>query len=382
MRFADRMGKLEMSGIRKMFDLATSETVNLGIGEPDFQPPVEVMECLHAATVEGHNKYGPSAGYPKLREHIAEVVGKKGGISTSGDNVLISSGATHSLYVIAQTFFQAGDEILTPDPGFVLYDTHARLAGAEPVNFPLRHENGFVPNVDELETLVTPRTKGIIINTPSNPTGAVLREKDVEDLVDFARKHSLILIADEVYDRMVYDAPHIGFTGKYEDAIEVNSFSKTYAMTGWRLGYLHAEKKEYVDMLVKMAYYTFACPPSPIQKAALDMVAQGVDPISGMLATFRERRDLIVRRINEVDGFDCIMPEGAFYAFPKFHYDITSDELAMELARMGVIAVPGTAFGARGEGHIRFSYVADLDQINKGMDILARIPEKFSSKRL
>lgn len=363
-----------MSGIRKMFDLAGFDAINLGLGEPDVPPPPHVLKAMKEALDSGHNKYGPTGGLPELRRTLAERHSSQAGVREG--NVLVTTGATEALYLTMQTFIDRGDEVLVPDPGFVLFAPHVRLAGGTPVFYPLLEEEGFIPRVEILQDLVTSRTKALIVNTPSNPTGSVMGEREVEAVAEFAEENQLLLISDEVYDAIVYEKGHHSFLGKMDNLIYVNSFSKVFAVTGWRLGYLIAPE-EYVETMSKVHYFMVACPPTPAQHAVLVGLQGSMDYVEDMVAKFRERRDRIVKRLNETPGFRCPRPDGAFYAFPSSTHPVTSQDLAFRLLKAGVICSPGSAFGKMGEGHLRFSYANSLEMIERAMDIVASVVENL-----
>jgi len=379
MMFASRASHVEVSGIRKMFESAPPGAVNLGLGEPDIQPPKRIIEALKKAIDSGMNKYGPTGGIPELRQAVADRLAKFDDVKP--DTVLITAGATEALCVTMQTLIDHGDEVLIPDPGFVLFGPHVRLASGVPVAYSLTKDSGFVPDIDELRSLATPRTKAIIVNSPSNPTGGVFDRKTVQAIVDFAREEGLIVITDEVYDTIVYEGAHESFLGKYDNVVYVNSFSKVFAMTGWRLGYLTAPL-EMIKQMAKIHYYMVACPPTPTQYAVLAGLREPEDYIPKMVKEFAIRREIIVKELNDVPGFNCMKPKGAFYAFPSFDYDMTSEEMAMKILNAGVICTPGRAFGERGEGHIRFSYANSQDNIRKGMERLQELAEKELKGRI
>lgn len=379
LRFADKMDRIKMSGIRKMFDMAKEDSVHLGLGEPDFQPPDFAIQALKDALDNGYNKYGPTNGLPPLREAIAEDLNKTfaaegrqagfdGEKNVVSDNIIVTASGTEALCSVTKTMFQAGDQVLYPNPGFVLYAPQITLAEATPVDYPLTHENEFVPQVTDLQERVTPKTKAIIVNSPNNPTGGVHTLKDVEELTKFAVDNDLTIISDDVYDKVIYDGVHHSFIGRTDNMVMINSFSKTYCMTGWRIGYMAASK----DVAGKLSighYYTVACTPSPIQHSVLAALKGPQEFVTDMVAEYKERRDLIVDLLNDIPGIDCLKPKGAFYVFPKYEHDITSGDLAIECVKAGLICSPGTAFGDFGEGHIRFSYANNKDNIQKGIDI-------------
>lgn len=373
MKIASRLDKIEMSGIRKMFDLAGKNAIHLGLGEPDFQPPQNVMNALKTAVAEGHNKYESTTGIVDLRTAIAESSSKyKKGLNA--ENVIVTTGGTEALMCTQLSFFEKGDEVLIPDPGFVLYSPQLKIAGAKPVLYPLHHENDFVPKEDDLKNLITPKTKAIITNSPSNPTGGMFKKEDVKMILDLAMDHNLLIISDEVYDQIVYDGKHYSFLGDYENVIHINSFSKTYSMTGWRIGYI-ISSTDIIKNLAIMHYHIVACPSTPIQYAALTAIKGPQDYVAKMVKEFKLRRDLIVKELNSIEGFHCAMPKGAFYAFPMFDYKLKSSELAIKLAQNNLICSPGSAFGPRGEGHLRFSYANSQDNIKKGIEIIKKVSE-------
>lgn len=375
--FTERLRRIEMSGIRKMLDMASEDAVNLGLGEPDFQPPPNVKKALAWAANLGFNKYGPTAGTPELREVIAEKVADRTWSGCTGDNVIVTTGATEGTLAALLTTVDPGDEVLLPDPAFVLYAPQIILAGGDPVRYPLREEEQFLPVRDEIEEKITDDTAAILINSPSNPTGQVYDRSHVDDVVDLANEHDLFLLSDEVYDEILYEGEHHSPLPEYEKTILINSFSKTYAMTGWRLGYLVA-REEMVDSITTVHYHCIACPPSPIQYAATEAVTGSGDYTEEMAAQFKARRDFILQELETIPGFDCVRPRGAYYAFPSFDPDVEAQELAERMVENGVICTPGSAFGPLGEGHLRFSYANSLDNIKRGMDRVRRVMEELT----
>lgn len=369
---ARRLLGIEMSGIRKMFELAGSDSVNMGLGEPDFEPAPHIQQALADATANGHNGYGPSLGLPALREALAERIETYRGGSVNANNIIVTAGATQGLMAITQTFVDHGDEVLVPDPGFVLYDAQTRICGGFPIHYSLLQENNYQPDLDEIQEKITPRTKLWVINTPSNPIGAVMPKDMVRACAEIAEDNGIMVVADEVYDFLTYDEPHHSFLTHMDNVIWTNSFSKTYAMTGWRLGCI-ATKREYVDAIETMHYYTVACPPTPIQHAGVAAIRGPQDHVDNMKAAFTERRNVISKRIQAIDGMKMPTPGGAFYAFPSYDQDIASGDLALKLAKEGLICSPGSAFGHLGEHHLRFSYACGVDDIHRGMDILERV---------
>jgi len=365
---AQRTREVEISGIRKMFEAAPPNSINLGLGEPDFNPPPEVVEALCAAVREGKNHYGPSAGLPALREKVAARYRDKDP-STARENVIITGSGTEALMATALALYDPGDEILVPDPGFVLYAPHARLAGAIPVPYVLDETKGFLPNLDELESLVSARTRAIVVNSPSNPTGSVLPKGTVDRIVAFADRHDLTIVSDEVYEEITYDRPATSFWGRCDRLVVVNSFSKTLAMTGWRIGFLVAPRPLAIE-LNKMHYHIMACPSTPAQAAVL-VGLESDAATRKMVAEFRARRELVIKLLGKIPGFSLVPPSGAFYAFPRFDWHKSAAEVATSLLARGVITTPGDAFGAHGASHLRLSFAASRADLRKGIGIIA-----------
>ncbi|WP_400249752.1 pyridoxal phosphate-dependent aminotransferase [Methanomethylophilus alvi] len=379
MKVSDRLAAIPMSGIRKMFDLAKPDSINLGLGEPDLEPPKEAIEGMNAAAVDGKNKYSPTAGIPELRDAIAERFSRYNP-GLSGRNVIVTPSGSTALLEMTQAFVDPGDEVLVPSPGFVIYAPHASLAGGKPVEYRLT-EGDFQPDIDYIQDRITEKTKMIVVNNPSNPTGGVLSEESRKALADIAHDKDVMIMSDEVYESFVYEGRHQSFLPYLDRAVVVGGFSKMMAVTGWRLGFAIANE-ECMDALVKMQYHVCASPGMPAMYGVLNAMPS-IDPyLENARATFKKRRDLTSKRINEIDGMSIIPPKGAFYAFPSFDLDMTSQELANELVKAGLICTPGSAFGTFGEGHLRFSYAASEEKINKGMDILADTVRKIKGGRI
>jgi len=370
--FSERVKGIELSGIRKIFDLAHGEVINLGLGEPDFHPPEVVKEAIEEGVKKGYNKYGPSKGFPELRELIAQKYSYYGDFTA--DNVLITVGATEGFMATILSIVNPGDEVLYPDPGFVLYKPHVKIAGGKPVPYPIYQENEFVPREEDLKSRITSKTKAIILNYPNNPTGGVLSDEDIKMVLDLAEEHGLLVISDEVYFNLVYDSEPKTLLGKYDNLIFINSFSKEFAMTGWRLGYMIAPR-EYIEQIGKIHYYTVACPQSPIEYAAIVALKEASDYVEFMMRHFRRRRDLMYKLLKEIDGVEPNLPKGAFYMFPRLHVDNVV-EVVKDMVRQGVLCTPGEAFGDNAKNHIRFSYAASEEDIKKGMEIFSEVMQK------
>jgi aspartate aminotransferase len=365
---AQRTREVEISGIRKMFDAAPADSINLGLGEPDFNPPPEVIEALCDAVRGGKNHYGPSAGLPALRDTVAERY-RELDPGTSRDNVIITAGGSEGLMAAALAFYDPGTEVLIPNPGFVLYGPHARLAGASPVPYSLLASRKYLPDLEELEQLVSSRTRAIVVNSPSNPTGAVFPRSVVDRIVAFADRHDLTIISDEVYEEITYDTPATSFWGRSDRVVIANSFSKTLAMTGWRVGFLVAPRPLAVA-LNKIHYHIMACPSTPVQVAVLAGLSNGSDSLARMVTEFRARRKIISETLSKIPGVSLVPPQGAFYAFPHFDWARSSTEVAQALLQRGVITTPGDAFGSLGASHLRISFAASRTNLRNGLKIL------------
>ena len=369
--FSDRALGIQPTGVRKMFDLAGDDVISFGLGEPDFQPPPIAIEAFHQAMLDGKNKYTTTAGLPALREKIAASwASYQTGLDAS--NVCITMSGTNALLNLFLTLVNPGDNVLLPEPYFPLYGPDVSIAGGSATYYPCQFEHEFIPQVSDLEALVDDRTVAILYNFPSNPTGGTLDTQQRDELLAFARKHNLWIISDEVYDRIVFDGPHVSFMGAgYERVLVVNSFSKTFAMTGWRMGYIISENAEAMHQVIKMQYYIAACSNDAMQHAILATMEQASDYPEMVAAEFKQRRDLIVERLNAMPGVECHKPQGAIYVFPKVTVPgMTSQELAMVLLNDGVLCSPGSAFGPSGEGHLRFAYTISQADISRGMDIV------------
>jgi aspartate aminotransferase len=365
---AQRVRTVEISGIRRMFEAAPPNSINLGLGEPDFEPPPEVIDAMCAAIRDGMNHYGPSAGLVALRDKVAERYRDRDP-RTSRENVIITGSGSEALMATALTLYDPGSEVLVPNPGFVLYGPDARLVGATPIPYSLTPRRKYLPDLDELERLVSPRTRAIVVNSPSNPTGGLFPSSMVDEIVAFAERHQITIVSDEVYDEIVYDGKFASFWGRTDRVVIVNSFSKTLAMTGWRIGFLVAPRSLALE-LNKMHYHIMACPPTPAQVAIISGLSNGNGALRAMVREFRVRRDLVVRTLRRIPGVSVVSPAGAFYAFPSFAWPHSSQDVATALLRRGVITTPGDAFGSLGAGHLRLSFAASRPNLERGLGIV------------
>jgi aspartate aminotransferase len=352
-----------------MFDLAGDDVISFGLGEPDFQPPNVAIEAFYQAMKDGHNKYTTTAGLPALRQQIAESWSNyQDGLNS--DNVCITMSGTNAILNLFLTFVNPGDNVLIPEPYFPLYGPDVKLCGGEANYYPCLFEDEFVPLVEKLEQLVNEKTVAILYNFPGNPTGGTLNVEQRDALLDFAKRHDLWLITDEVYDRIVFEGEHVSFMGTgYDKVMLINSFSKTFAMTGWRIGYVMSTNTEAMKQVIKIQYYITACSNDAMQYGVLAAMQEASDYPDMVAAEFKQRCDLIVERLNNMDGVECHKPKGAIYVFPKVEVNgMSSEEIALELLKDGVLCSPGSAFGLAGEGHLRFAYTISQQDIIRGMD--------------
>ena len=379
---------ITLSGIRRLFDLAqrSSGVINFGLGEPDFDTPPHIREAGKRALDMGYTHYSPNAGYLELREVIAEKLRSENGIPASAENVMVTIGASAGLLLSTLILVNPGDEVLIPDPGFVIYEAVVRMAGGKPVRVPLKEEDDFRMLPEVVNELVTPKTKCIFLNTPHNPTGSVLEYSDVKGIAEIAMDNGIYVISDEVYEKLVYDgAKHYSIAsipGMEDLAITVNAFSKTFAMCGWRIGYV-AAKRELIDEMVKLQQFTVVHAPSMAQIAALEGLKSPETKkfIEEMVEEYDRRRRVMVEGLNKIWGFKVKPPKGSFYIFANVkEIGRTSTDLAeLILTEAGVVTVPGSAFGPSGEGYLRFCYTVPIDTIRLGLKRIEGVAEKLKA---
>ncbi|WP_297506859.1 pyridoxal phosphate-dependent aminotransferase [Thermococcus sp.] len=388
MALSDRLELVNPSEIRRLFDLAAGmeNVISLGIGEPDFVTPAHIREYAKEALDKGMTHYGPNAGLPMLRRAVAEKLREQNGIEVDPmSEVMILVGANQAFLMGMATFLKDGEEVLIPSPMFVSYAPAVVLAGGKPVEVPTYEENDFRLSVDDLEKHVTGKTRALIINTPNNPTGAVLTKKDLEEIADFAVEHDLIVLSDEVYEHFVYDGAKnhsiASLDGMFERTITINGFSKTFAMTGWRLGFV-AAPAWIIEKMTRFQMYNATCPVTFVQYAAAKALRdpRSWEAVEEMRREYDRRRKLVWKRLNEM-GLPTVKPKGAFYIFPRIRDTGLTDhqfsELMLNEARVAV--VPGSAFGKAGEGYIRISYATAYEKLEEAMD---RMEKVLREKRL
>lgn len=379
--FSKRIQLIRSSGIRKLFDLARtmSGVISLGIGEPDFDTPQHIREAAKRALDAGYTRYTPNAGFPDLREALSAKVAQVNGLDYTPQEVLVSGGGcTGALLLALLTLVDPGDEVIISDPCFVVYEAVARIVGATPVFVAVREEEDFRLIPEDVEKSLTTKTKLIILNSPSNPTGGIQYREDIEGIAEVARKHNLYIVSDEVYETMLYEGMHhqsiAAVKGMRNRTVTVNSFSKTYAMTGWRIGYA-VGTREIIDQMIKLQQYTMVHAPAVSQRAALAALNGPQDFIEQMVTIFDERRRFLVPRLNEIEGFRCPTPKGAFYVFPNVEGlgKLSKDMAQILLQSGGVAVVPGSVFGEGGEGYLRLSYTQPLDKLEEACNRIEKV---------
>jgi len=388
MALSDRLDLVNPSEIRKLFDIAAGmeDVISLGIGEPDFDTPGHIKDYAKEALDKGLTHYGPNAGLPMLREAIARKLKKQNGIEADPKSeIMVLVGANQAFIMGLATFLKDGEEVLIPSPMFVSYAPAVILAGGKPVEVPTYEENEFRLSVDDLEKHVSDKTRALIINSPNNPTGAVLTKKDLEEIADFAVEHDLIVFSDEVYEHFVYDGAKnhsiASLDGMFERTITINGFSKTFAMTGWRLGFV-AAPAWIIEKMTRFQMYNATCPVTFAQYAAAKALEdeRSWKAVEEMRQEYDRRRNLVWKRLNEM-GLPTVKPKGAFYIFPRIRDTGLTDkefsELMLKEARVAV--VPGSAFGKAGEGYIRISYATAYEKLEEAMD---RMEKVLREKRL
>ena len=369
-KFAHRIEDIDISGIRKAFETASGDFFNLGLGEPDFDTPAHVKEAAIRALNAGFTSYTSNKGIEELRAAICDKFKRDNDFSVSPEEIIVTSGASEALHIALLAVVERGDEVLIPNPGFVSFAPLTKLAEAKPVGVPLSESEGFTMPSEAVKEKITPKTKALIINSPANPTGAVESEENIKALVDIAHDHRITIISDEVYEHLIYDGlKHIS-PARFSDAgvITVNAVSKTYAMTGFRLGYL-AAREEYVEQMLKIHQYIQACASSISQHAALAAISGPQDGVAEMRSEFKRRRDFAVDALHDME-MTFNTPKGAFYIFPRVGDE---QEFVDTLKQRGVIVTPGSAFGTMGKNHVRISYAASFDDLKRAFAIMKEV---------
>jgi aspartate aminotransferase len=360
----------------KKLEAAGRRIVHLEIGEPDFDTPSHIVQAAIEALQQGWHHYTPAAGLLPLREAIAQDAGRRRGISVHPEEVVVTPGGKPILFFTLLALAEPGCQVIYPDPGFPIYESMIRFAGAEPVPVPLREELDFRVDAGELAGMIGPRTRLIILNSPNNPTGSVLDQADLEAIAEAVRdRDDLLVLSDEIYSRILYEEEHRSIStlpGMRERTIILDGFSKTYAMTGWRLGY-GVMPAGLAGHITRLMINSNSCTAAFTQQAGVAALKGDQDPVDQMLQTFRRRRDQVVRLLNNIEGVNCRTPPGAFYVFPSIAgLAISSAALAdLLLEKYGVAVLAGTAFGRYGEGYLRISYAASLELLEEGIEQIA-----------
>jgi aminotransferase len=366
------------SGIRRFFDLLASMegVISLGVGQPDFVTPNQIRQAAIKSIEDGWTSYTSNYGLVELRTAISRHLQRLYGVHyDSGTEIIATAGVSEALNIALQAIIDPGDEVLSPDPGYVAYLPCVLLAGGVYTQVPTRAEDGFVLHPDDLEQRITPRTKALLIGYPANPTGAVMSREVMMAVAEIVEKHNLFVISDEIYDRLVYGVEHVCFASlpkMKERTILLGGFSKAYAMTGWRLAYACA-RSELTEAMMKVHQYVMMSAPTPAQFAALEALNSGEEDVRGMVAEYDRRRKLVVAKLNEM-GLRCVEPHGAFYAFPNIGSTGMNDETFAErlLMEERVAIIPGSAFGEAGAGHVRICYAQRYDLLEEAMERMRR----------
>ncbi|MCE8425708.1 MAG: pyridoxal phosphate-dependent aminotransferase [Candidatus Methanoperedens sp.] len=363
--FSERARNIDISGIRKMFEGAGHNALNLGLGQPDFDTPQHIKDAAIDAINKGLTGYTMNLGFPELRQAICTKFERENKFNVSPDEVIVTSGASEALHLALQALVDKGDEVLIPDPGFVSYISLTKMAGGKVVGVPLGANLKMVP--EKINERITDRTRVLIINSPSNPTGTVQTGKEIRELAEIAEDNDITIISDEVYEHFIYEGEHVSPAHFTDNVITINAVSKTYAMTGWRLGYA-AAPGDYIEQMLKIHQYIQACANSIAQKAAQAALEGPQDCVALMRDSFRKRRDITMEGLSSM-GIKCVKPEGAFYAFPE----VDDEDAPQKLLKNGVIVAPGSAFGENGKGHIRISYAISEEKLRKALGIMENV---------
>lgn len=381
-RHSSGADSMPASQIREVMELAWKDpaTIHLEVGEPDFPSPPHIIEAAHDAALSGYTRYAPNAGLPELREALAEKVLRRNGYQVGVEQVIVTQGGVEALYSVLLSLLDPGDEVLLPDPAWPDFRMMAHLLGARTVTYPLVAQHGFLPRIEDLERQVSSRTRAVLINTPSNPLGAVIPRSTMQDLLDFARRHELWLISDEVYDEIVFDDSFVsaGVLASLEDLlVSIYSFSKVYAMTGWRIGYA-VVPIELAPVLTKVQEPIISCVNAPAQMAALSAITGPQDIVASMRKAYQSRRDRVVQLLRS-EGLTTVCPSGAFYVWVDISdAGIPSMQFARHLVEDWRVALaPGSAFGELGEGYVRLSLASSEESLLLGARRIAQAIEQL-----
>ena len=377
---------IKPSGIRKYFDLASEMegVISLGVGEPDFDTPWHIREAAIYSIESGKTHYTANQGLLELREEICLYQKRRFQLDYDPvDNVIVTVGGSEAIDIAMRAIVNPGDEVILMEPSYVAYTPSVELTGAVPVHIKLEHEDQFKLTPEKLKAAITPKTKAILMNFPSNPTGGVMTREDYAKLVPILKEHEIIVISDEIYAELTYDGTFCSpanFNETKDQVIIISGFSKAYAMTGWRLGYVLANKT-FTDAMNKIHQYIIMSAPTAAQYGAIDAMRNGDIHVAEMRESYMTRRNFITKGFNRI-GLPTHLPHGAFYIFPDIRgTGLTSDEFCVQLLEdQRVACVPGTAFGDAGEGFIRVSYAYSIDHIREAIERIDHFMEKFRQK--
>lgn len=371
-------GTVAISNLVSKMKAEGADIVSFSMGEPDFSTPSNIADACVESLRSGFTHYTPSTGIPELRKAVADYSRSKNGIPCDASNVLITP-TKQALFMIALAYLDPGDEVLLPDPSWVSYEAHIRMTGAVPKYVTTSFDDGFVIDPEKVEAAATSKIKMVVINSPSNPTGCVQPESTIKGIADICVDRDIYALSDEIYENVIYGGKHVSIAsmpGMFDRTITVSGLSKTYAMTGWRLGWAIAPAQD-IAAINKLQSHSITCCTSFTQPAAVEAITGPQEEKDRMVETFRKRRDLALDLISEIPQLECNVPEGAFYLFPRCSVDMPSNELAERLLKEAKVAVtPGRAFGPAGEGFFRISYATGEDQIREG---LSRIRKALAS---
>ncbi len=393
MRLAERMTRIGVESAFEVLQRARAleaqgkHIIHLEIGQPDFPTPAHVKEAAKRALDDGWTGYGPTPGFPDVREAIAEYVSRTRGLTgLTGGNVIVVPGGKPIMFFTMMAVLEPGDEVIYPNPGFPIYESMINFLGATPVPMPLVESRGFSFDLDTFRQKLSSRTKMVVLNSPANPTGGMIPRGDLAAMAGLLRERDVLVLSDEIYSRICYGVEPSSITqfdGMLEKTIILDGFSKTYSMTGWRLGY-GVMPLWLVDAVDKLMVNSNSCTASFTQRAGLAALQGPQDDVDRMVEEFRRRRDAIVAGLNSVPGFRCAVPDGAFYAFPNITgTGLASRDLAeLLLNDAGVACLSGTAFGSYGDGYLRFSYAASLEHIEEALGRIRTLAERWSHARV
>ena len=378
---SDRVKSIAPSGIRKFFDLLNSmEGVSLGIGEPDYTTPWHIRDAAIYSMEKGMTMYTSNSGIPEVRQELSRYLKKRFDLEYDWNSeLLITVGVSEALDLVMRAILNPGDEVIMPDPSYVSYPACVHLAGGVPVSIPTYEENDFEISASDIEARITAKTKAILLGYPANPTGAVMPHDKLQKIAELARKHDILMIVDEIYSQLIYGAEHTciaALPGMQEHTVLLNGFSKSFAMTGWRIGYA-AASKPIIAAMTKIHQYTIMCASTMAQMAALEAMKAGEQDVIDMVEDYNHRRLVTVKGLRDI-GLSCFEPKGAFYAFPSIKSTgMSSEEFAEKLLMEEKVAVvPGTAFGPSGEGYVRCCYATSLKEIEEALVRMKRFLDR------